>query len=58
MKDKGLKELQAFKKRAKQLEALGRIAPVDASWLVERTEEMERYINRMAEKPDLERRFL
>ncbi|UOW92951.1 hypothetical protein SEA_LEOPARD_74 [Mycobacterium phage Leopard] len=58
LKDKGAKELESFKKRAKQLEALGRIAPGDSKWLVEHVEEIERYLSRMKEKPELEREFL
>lgn len=58
LKDKGAKELESFKKRTKQLEALGRISPGDSKWLTEHVEEIERYLGRMKEKPELEREFL
>jgi hypothetical protein len=48
-------ELQSFKKRTKQLEALGRIKPSDADWLVDHVEEIERFVGKMHEKPELER---
>lgn len=57
LKDKGLAELRSFKKRTKQLEALGRVAPVNSTWLVEHIEEIERYVGKMDEKPELEREF-
>jgi hypothetical protein len=58
LKDKGAAELQSFKKRTKQLEALGRIKPVDSDWLVEHVELIERFLSRMDEKPELEREFM
>jgi hypothetical protein len=57
LKDKGAKELEAFKKRTKQLEALGRVLPHDSKWLVEHIEEIERYLSKMTEKPELEKEF-
>ena len=58
IKDKGVKELQAFKRRAMQLAALQRISKADADWLVERVNEIERRITTMQEKPELERKYL
>ena len=58
MKDKGVKELQSFKRRAMQLAALQRISKADADWLVERINEVERRVTTMHEKPELERKFL
>ena len=58
LKDKGAKELESFKKRTKQLEALKRIAPAHSKWLVEHIEEIERYLAKMPEKPELEREFM
>ena len=58
IKDKGVKELQAFKRRAMQLAALQRISKADADWLVERVNEIERRVTTMQEKPELERKFL
>lgn len=58
LKDKGIAELHSFKKRTKQLEALGRIAPSDSDWLVQHVEEIERYLGRMTEKPEKEREFM
>lgn len=58
IKDKGIKELQAFKRRAMQLAALQRISKADADWLVERINEVERRVTTMQEKPELERKFL
>ena len=55
LKDKGLQELGSFKKRAKQLEALQRISPADSKWLTEHVEEIERFVARMNEKPELEK---
>jgi hypothetical protein len=52
LKDKGLAELESFKKRTKQLEALKRIQPSDSKWLTEHIEEIERFLNRMYEKPE------
>lgn len=58
LKDKGRAELESFKKRTKQLEALKRISPSDSKWLVEHIEEIERFVARMNEKPEREREFL
>ena len=58
IKDKGVKELQAFKRRAMQLAALQRISKADADWLVERVNEIERRVTTMQEKPELERKYL
>lgn len=58
LKDKGAAELQSFKRRTKQLEALGRINPKDADWLVEHVEEIERFLTHMTERPELEREFM
>lgn len=58
IKEKGVAELHAFKKRTKQLEALSRISPGDADWLVSHIEEIERYIGKMTELPELEREFM
>lgn len=58
IKDKGVKELQSFKRRAMQLAALQRISKADADWLVEKVNEIERRITTMQEKPELERKYL
>jgi hypothetical protein len=58
MKDKGIKELNSFKRRAMQLAALQRISKADADWLVERVNEIERKVTTMHEKPELERKYL
>jgi len=58
VKDKGLKELQSFKRRVLRVASFTRISKSDADWLVEHTEEIERYVSRMNEKPELEREFL
>ena len=55
IKDKGSRELHNFKKRVLQVAALGRIDKSDADWLVEKTEEMERYLGEMDEKSGLEK---
>lgn len=58
LKDKGADELKSFKKRARHLAALGRIAPADADWLCDHVEEIERFMSKMTERPQLEREFM
>ena len=58
VKDKGLHELQQFKSRVLRQKAMQRIKSADADWLIGRVEEVERYVARMDEKPELEREFL
>lgn len=58
VKDKGLKELQSFKRRVLRVASFTRISKADADWLVEHTEEIERYVGRMNERPEREREFL
>lgn len=55
IKDKGRQELGEFKRRVKRQASLERIAREDENWLVEHIEEIERYINKMKERPDIER---
>jgi ribose 1,5-bisphosphokinase PhnN len=55
LKDKGREELSSFKRRVLRQRSLERISGEDATWLVEHIEEIERFISRMNERPDLER---
>lgn len=57
LKDKGITELGQIKKRTKQLEALGRVKPADSKWIVDHVEEIEKFIGKMTELPELEREF-
>ena len=57
LKDKGLEELGAFKRRVKRQASLQRIGREDENWLVEKVEEIERRISRMTELPDKESEF-
>jgi hypothetical protein len=54
LKDKGREELSSFKRRVLRQRSLERISGEEATWLVERVEEIERFVSRMNEKPDLE----
>lgn len=58
VKDRGAQELQQFKSRVLRQKAMQRIKSADADWLVSRVEEIERYVTRMDEKPELEREFM
>lgn len=55
LKDKGREELSAFKRRVLRQMSLERITREDANWLVGKVEEIERYLNKMKELPDIER---
>ncbi len=55
LKDKGREELGSFKRRVLRQRSLERISKGDADWLVEHVEEIERFINKMTEKPELEK---
>lgn len=55
LKENGREELAAFKRRVKRQASLERIAREDENWLVAKVEEIERYVSKMNEKPDLER---
>lgn len=57
LKDKGLEELASFKRRVKRQGAMTRIARENETWLVERVEEIERYIAKMNELPDRESEY-
>jgi hypothetical protein len=54
IKEKGMEELAAFKRRVKRQGALNKIARANEEWLVEHIEEIERYVGKMQEKPELE----
>ena len=55
LKDKGRLELKSFKSRVLRQAALGRIAQTDANNLVGMVNELDAYVCRMDEKPNLER---
>jgi hypothetical protein len=58
VKDRGLIELGHFKSRVLRQKALNRIKGVDADWLINKVEEVERYIIRMDEAPFKEQEFM
>ena len=55
LKDKGREELSSFKRRVMRQRSLERISKGDADWLIEKVEEIEKFIGVMNEKPDVER---
>lgn len=57
LKDKGRDELASFKRRAKRQGAMERISREDENWLVDKIEEIEKYLNRMNELPDRESEY-
>ena len=57
LKDKGREELGAFKRRVMRQRSLERIGKGDADWLIERIEEIERFLNIMDERPDKESEY-
>ena len=58
VKDRGMTDLDQFKKRVLRQKALGRLKGVDANWLVERVEEIERYVAKMDEAPFKEQEYM
>jgi hypothetical protein len=58
VKDRGLIELGHFKSRVLRQKALNRIKGADADWLINKVEEVERYIIRMDEAPFKEQEFM
>lgn len=57
LKDKGRRELGSFKRRILRQRSMDRIGKTDADWLTERVEEIERYLDKMTEYPELERKY-
>lgn len=55
LKDKGRLELKSFKTRVLRQAALGRIGQTDANNLVGMVNELDAYVCKMEEKPNLER---
>jgi len=55
LKDKGLEEIGAFKRRVMRQRSLDRIGKADADWLIEHVEAIEKFVGKMSEKPELER---
>ena len=55
LKDKGRLELKSFKTRGLREAALGRIGKADADWLVDSINEIDAFVCKMDEKPNLER---
>lgn len=55
IKDKGRLELSSFKSRVMRQAALGRISKANADWLVDSVNEIDAYVCKMDEKPNLER---
>lgn len=51
VKDRGLLELDKFKTRVQKVRSMKRLKGVDAQWLIEHVEEIERYVARMDEAP-------
>lgn len=59
LKDKGLRdELAPFKRRVLRQSSLGRVSKADADWLVGKLDEIEAFVIKMKEKPELEREFM
>lgn len=54
LKDKGLEELDSFKRRVLRQRSLMRIGETERKWLVEHVEEIERFVHKMTELPDRE----
>lgn len=57
LKDKGREELGAFKRRVMRQRALERISKGDTDWLIEKIEDIEKFINKMSELPDKESEY-
>lgn len=57
LKDKGIEELGSFKARVLRQHGLKRIGREEQNWLVEHIEEIERYVGKMKELPELEGQF-
>lgn len=55
LKDKGRLELKSFKSRVLRQAALGRIGKADADWLVDNIDQIDAFVCKMDEKPNLER---
>ena len=49
LKDAGLREVAALRRRARRAVALGRVLPPDAAYIVERCDEIESRITAMLE---------
>jgi hypothetical protein len=58
LKDRGREDLAIFRARVLRLAGLGRISKGDASYLVDKVDELDAFIIRMNETPDTKERLL
>jgi hypothetical protein len=58
LKDRGRDDLAVFRARVLRLAALGRIAKGDADHIVDKIDELDAFIIKMAEQPDTKERLL